>query len=307
MIDKSIDKALLADFGNLELLAKQVVEGFITGLHKSPFHGFSVEFAEHRIYNPGESTRHIDWKLYGRTDKLFTKKYEEETNLRCQLLIDCSSSMFFPKDAKLTKLIFSVYAAASLIELLRKQRDAVGLTIFSDKIHVNSPAKSSTAHHRFLYSEMEKWYLNYDEKEKRSTDTIQTLHDIAELSHKRSLILLFTDLLGDSDRIEEMFQALNHLKHNKHEVVVFHVTDSKLEMDFELDNRPYQLIDMETGEKIKLMPAEIKEKYKEGIRSYMNEIKSRCTDYKIDFVESDINQGFQSVLLNYMLKREKMF
>jgi len=302
-----IDKALLADFGNLELLAKQVVEGFITGLHKSPFHGFSVEFAEHRIYNPGESTRHIDWKLYGRTDKLFTKKYEEETNLRCQLLIDCSSSMFFPKDAKLTKLIFSVYAAASLIELLRKQRDAVGLTIFSDKIHVNSPAKSSTAHHRFLYSEMEKWYLNYDEKEKRSTDTIQTLHDIAELSHKRSLIILFTDLLGDSDRIEEMFQALNHLKHNKHEVVVFHVTDSKLEMDFELDNRPYQLIDMETGEKIKLMPAEIKEKYKEGIRSYMNEIKSRCTDYKIDFVESDINQGFQSVLLNYMLKREKMF
>lgn len=303
----SIDKALLADFGNLELLAKQVVEGFITGLHKSPFHGFSVEFAEHRIYNPGESTRHIDWKLYGRTDKLFTKKYEEETNLRCQLIIDCSSSMFFPKDAKMTKLIFSVYAAASLIELLRRQRDAVGLTIFSDQIHVNSQAKSSSAHHRFLYAEMEKWYQNYEEKSKKGTNTIQTLHDIAELSHKRSLILLFTDLLGDASQMDEMFQALNHLKHNKHEVVVFHVTDSKLEMDFELDNRPYQLIDMETGEKIKLMPNEIKEKYKEGIRSYMNEIKSRCTDYKIDFVESDINQGFQSVLLNYMLKREKMF
>lgn len=154
MQEQSIDKALLADFGNLELLAKQVVEGFITGLHKSPFHGFSVEFAEHRIYNPGESTRHIDWKLYGRTDKLFTKKYEEETNLRCQLLIDCSSSMFFPKDAKLTKLIFSMYAAASLIELLRRQRDAVGLTIFSDQIHINSKAKSSPAHHRFY---MQKW------------------------------------------------------------------------------------------------------------------------------------------------------
>ena len=307
MIDKSIDKALLADFGYLELLAKQVVEGFITGLHQSPFHGFSVEFAEHRIYNPGESTRHIDWKLYGRTDKLFTKKYEEETNLRCQLLIDCSSSMFFPKDAKLTKLIFSVYAAASLIELLRKQRDAVGLTIFSDKIHVNSPAKSSTAHHRFLYSEMEKWYLNYDEKEKRSTDTIQTLHDIAELSHKRSLIILFTDLLGDSDRIEEMFQALNHLKHNKHEVVVFHVTDSKMELDFELDNRPYQLVDMETGEKMRVQPAEIKEKYIQGIRKYMNEIKLRCTDCRIDFVEADINEGYNSVLVNYLLKREKMF
>jgi uncharacterized protein (DUF58 family) len=238
---------------------------------------------------------------------LFTKKYEEETNLRCQLLIDCSSSMFFPKDAKLTKLIFSVYAAASLIELLRKQRDAVGLTIFSDKIHVNSPAKSSTAHHRFLYSEMEKWYLNYDEKEKRSTDTIQTLHDIAELSHKRSLIILFTDLLGDSDRIEEMFQALNHLKHNKHEVVVFHVTDSKMELDFELDNRPYQLIDMETGEKMRVQPAEIKEKYVQGIRKYMNEIKLRCTDCRIDFVEADINEGYNPVLVNYLLKREKMF
>jgi uncharacterized protein (DUF58 family) len=215
--------------------------------------------------------------------------------------------MFFPKDAKLTKLIFSVYAAASLIELLRKQRDAVGLTIFSDKIHVNSPAKSSTAHHRFLYSEMEKWYLNYDEKEKRSTDTIQTLHDIAELSHKRSLIILFTDLLGDADRIEEMFQALNHLKHNKHEVVVFHVTDSKMELDFELDNRPYQLVDMETGEKLRVQPAEIKEKYVQGIRKYMNEIKLRCTDCRIDFVEADINEGYNSVLVNYLLKREKMF
>ena len=122
-----IKRSLLADFGNLEFLAKQVVEGFITGMHKSPFHGFSVEFAEHRMYNAGESTRHIDWKLYGRTDKLFTKKYEEETNLRCQILIDCSSSMYFPKDAKLNKLDFSIYAAASLIELLKMQRDAVGL------------------------------------------------------------------------------------------------------------------------------------------------------------------------------------
>ena len=307
MQEQSIDKALLADFGNLELLAKQVVEGFITGLHKSPFHGFSVEFAEHRIYNPGESTRHIDWKLYGRTDKLFTKKYEEETNLRCQLLIDCSSSMFFPKDAKLTKLIFSMYAAASLIELLRRQRDAVGLTIFSDQIHINSKAKSSPAHHRFLYAEMEKWYRNYDESAKRSTDTIQTLHDIAELSHKRSLVILFTDLLGNSESIDEMFQALNHLKHNKHEVVIFHVSDSKIELDFELDNRPYQLIDMETGEKIKVQPTEIREKYIEGIRKYMNEVKLRCADYRIDFVEADINEGYHPVLIQYLLKREKMF
>ena len=213
MQEQSIDKALLADFGNLELLAKQVVEGFITGLHKSPFHGFSVEFAEHRIYNPGESTRHIDWKLYGRTDKLFTKKYEEETNLRCQLLIDCSSSMFFPKDG-LSKFEFSVYAAASLIELLKRQRDAVGLSLFNEKLELHTQAKSSLSHHRYLYSELEERLRAYAEQTKKATNTVQLLHDIAELTHRRSLVVIFSDLFDDPSRLDELFQALNHLKHN---------------------------------------------------------------------------------------------
>lgn len=301
-----IKRSLLADFGNLEFLAKQVVEGFITGMHKSPFHGFSVEFAEHRMYNAGESTRHIDWKLYGRTDKLFTKKYEEETNLRCQILIDCSSSMYFPKDAKLNKLDFSIYAAASLIELLKRQRDAVGLSIFSDEIHLHTQAKSSPVHHRFLYAEMERWMLQYDEKLKRNTNTIETLHEIAEITHKRSLIILFTDLLGDAAQLDEMFHAVNHLKHNKHEVLIFHVNDTEMEINFNLDNRPYQLVDMETGERIKLQPAEIKEKYVSGIKKYLHEVKMRCADYRIDFIEADIAKGYDQVLLEYLLKREKM-
>lgn len=301
-----IDRLRLAQFGNLELLAKQVVEGFITGLHKSPFHGFSVEFAEHRLYNAGESTRHIDWKLFGRTEKMFTKKYEEETNLRCQIVIDSSSSMFFPKDG-LSKFEFSVYAAASLIELLKRQRDAVGLSLFNEKLELHTQAKSSLSHHRYLYSELEQRLRTYDEQTKKATNTVQLLHDIAELTHRRSLVVIFSDLFDDPSHLDELFQALNHLKHNKHEVVIFHVIDKKLEYNFELENRPYQLIDMETGERMKLQPAEVKEKYIEGVQNYFNEIKLRCANYRIDFMPVDINEGYDQILLQYLLKRQKMF
>lgn len=305
-MNNSIDRGKLAQFGNLELLAKQVVEGFITGLHKSPFYGFSVEFAEHRLYNKGESTRHIDWKLYGRTDKLFTKKYEEETNLRCQIVIDCSSSMSFPKDSTLNKYEFSTYAAASIIELLKRQRDAVGLSLFTEKLDLHTAAKSSVTHHRYLYSELEKNLKTYSEQEKRSGDAVQALHDIAELSHKRSLIVIFTDFLDNPNRMDDFFNALQHLKHNKHEVIVFHVIQKKTEVDFQLENRPYHLIDMETGEKIKIQPSEIKAKYVEEIKKYFQELKIKATNYHIDFMEADIDHGYEQVLLQYLLKRQKL-
>lgn len=297
----------IARFGNLELLAKQVVEGFITGLHKSPFHGFSVEFAEHRLYNEGESTRHIDWKLYGRTEKLFTKKYEEETNLRCQIVIDCSSSMLFPvSDSKPSKLAFSVYAAASLIELLKRQRDAVGLSLFADKVDIHTPAKSSVRHHRFLYSELEKHLAKYEKNTKRTTSTVDALHEIAELTHRRSLVVIFSDLLDDPEKKDELFQALQHLRHNKHEVILFHTMDADLELNFNFENRPYNLIDMETGEQLKLQPNEFREKYTEMINRYFLEIEQSCLDYLIDFVKADINKGYHDILLAYLIKRQKM-
>ncbi len=306
-MNKEIDRLRLARFGNLELLAKQVVEGFITGLHKSPYHGFSVEFAEHRLYNKGESTRHIDWKLYARSGRLFTKKYEEETNLRCQVVIDCSGSMFFPKDGSLTKVEFAVYAAASLIELLKKQRDAIGISLFSDKLELHTEAKSSPLHHRYLYSELEKLLVNYTEQQQKQTDAVQALHDIAELSHKRSLVVVFSDLLDDPSRTDEFFRALNHLKHNKHEVVVFHVVDRKAELDFNLQNRPYTLVDMESGERMKLQPAQVREKYTEAIREYFREIEMRCAGYRIDFMQADIHDGYEQVLLRYLIKRSKLY
>lgn len=297
----------IQQLGHLELLARQVVEGFITGLHKSPFHGFSVEFAEHRLYNKGESTKHIDWRLFGRTDKLFVKRYEEETNLRCQLIIDNSSSMHFPEDGKvMNKINFSVHAAAAIAYMLRMQRDAVGLSIFSDKIEINTQARSSSVHHKMLFSEMEKRIV--DTKIQTGTQTMgaKALHEIAETIHKRSLVIIFSDMMDTNNNQEELFSALQHLKHNKHEVVLFHVTDKKTEEDFKFENRPYLFVDVESGEEVKVHSNEIRDTYINSMKEFKHDLKLRCAQYRIDFVEADINEGYRNVLLPYLLKREKM-
>lgn len=305
----NIDRQKFQNLSSLELLAKQVVEGFITGLHKSPFHGFSVEFAEHRLYNTGESTRHIDWKLYGRTEKLFTKRYDEETNLRCQILIDRSSSMFFPERSNkqlddLNKMGFSVYATAAIIELLRKQRDAFGLSYFDERVSLHTQAKSNAMHYKFILSQLEE--LINSEPEQKKTHAVDALHQIAEKIHRRSLVIIFSDMMDNMGNRDEMFQALQHLRHNGHEVILFHVTDRKLELDFEFENRPYTFIDLETGDEIKAHPREVKDTYLNLISQFNKELKIKCGQYKIDFVEADINQGFNHVLLQYLTKRSKM-
>ncbi len=297
-----IDMEQLQRFGNLELLAKQVVEGFIVGLHKSPFHGFSVEFAEHRLYNSGEATKHIDWKLYGRTDKLFVKRYEEETNLRCQIVIDNSSSMYFPERG-INKIQFSVYCAASIINLLKRQRDAAGLTIFSNHIEKHFAARSSNIHIRLLYSELERLMAFKDLN--KATATAEALHTIAESIHKRSLVAVFSDMM-DTNNKEDLFNALQHLKYNGHEVILFHVMDKKTELDFEFENRPYLFVDMESGQKVKVFPNEIKQTYLENVSNYRKQLKDRCTQYRIDYVEADIREGFRQVLVPYLVKRLKM-
>ena len=304
-----IEQYEIQRLGHLELLARQVVEGFITGLHKSPFHGFSVEFAEHRLYNTGESTRHIDWKLFGRSDKLFVKRYEEETNLRCQLIIDNSSSMHFPEEGKsrpLNKINFSVHAAAAIAYMLRLQRDAVGVSIFSDKIELNTPARSNSLHHKMLFGEMEKRIANPGIQTGTKTNGASALHEIAETIHKRSLIVIFSDMMDSSENKEELFGALQHLKHNKHEVILFHVTDKKTEEEFRFENRPYDFIDVETGEHVKVHSNEIKDIYVKAMSEFKHELKIRCAQYRIDFVEADINEGYRNVLLPYLLKREKL-
>ncbi len=306
----SINQQPLQQFTHLELIAKKVVEGFITGLHKSPFHGFSVEFAEHRLYNKGESTKHIDWKLFGRTEKLFVKRFEEETNLRCQLIIDDSSSMYFPvvdeKSGKQNKITFAAYCTAALIELLKRQRDAVGLSIFSEKIELHTPAKSSSLHHKMLFHELEKLIQPQNLNIHKKTSAIEALHQIAEAIHKRSLVIIFSDMMDSKANADELFSALQHLKHNKHEVILFHVTDKQKEIDFDFDNRPYRFIDMETGEEVKLHPNEIKETYQHSMADFRKNLILKCGQYQIDLVEANINEGFEKVLLPYLLKRTRM-
>ncbi len=295
---------------NLELIAKQVVEGFILGLHKSPFHGFSVEFAEHRIYNAGEATRHIDWKVYGRTDKLYTKKYEEETNLRCQIVIDSSSSMYFPEAEKnekgfhMNKLLFSAVCASSLIHLLKLQRDAAGLSIFADDLLMHTKAASNIVHHKRLQAQLESFIGKASRNVK--TEASKCLHLIAENVHRRSLVIIFSDMFEGNENTEDLFAALQHLKHNKHEVILFHVVDKKHELEFIYDNRPYLFVDIETGEKVKVRSNEVKSHYTEQMDKFMKDLKLRCNQYKIDFVEADMNKEFKQVLLPYLVKRMKM-
>jgi len=298
-------------YSKLELLAKQVVEGFITGLHKSPFHGFSVEFAEHRQYNNGESTRHIDWKLFARTEKLFVKRYEEETNLRCRILIDHSPSMYFPYDIepsfeKPNKISFSVYAAAAIIEMLQKQRDAVGLTAFGKEIDLHTQVKSNSQHTRLLFNYLEKMLQPISISGQTSTKTSEAIHEIANTIHKRSLVIIFSDML-DQQNPEAVFSALRHLKHNKHEVILFHIADAAKEFEFDYKNRPYKFVDMETGETLKFNPGEVKKEYVKQMQNFKEELKLKCGSYDIDLVEVDINKGFNEVLLPYFLKRKKLY
>ncbi|MFN5024248.1 MAG: DUF58 domain-containing protein [Bacteroidota bacterium] len=288
----------------LELLATQVVEGFITGMHKSPFHGFSVEFAEHRLYNTGESTRHIDWKLFGRTDKLFVKRYEEETNLRCQIIIDNSGSMYYPEKG-LNKIRFSVYAAASIIHLLKKQRDASGLSIINNDIAFHVQPKLQSAHQKLMMHELEK-LLKKPESPRQSL-IVNALHKLAERIHRRSLVVLFSDMFDSAANMDKLFEALQHLKFNKHEVILFHVTDKRTEMEFDFQNRPYIFIDSETNEKVKLFPSQIKEKYQSELSRFNHELKLKCAQFKIDLFEASVSNDFNQLLTAFLVKRTKMY
>ncbi|WP_392348559.1 DUF58 domain-containing protein [uncultured Polaribacter sp.] len=303
-----VSEVKASEIKNLSLLAKQVVEGFITGIHKSPFHGFSVEFSEHKLYNIGESTRHIDWKLFAKTEKLYTKKYEEETNLRCHIVIDNSASMHYPIVQKqtvstLNKVGFSAIAAASLMEILKRQRDAVGLSIYADSYEYYAPEKGSERHRSMLLYELEQLLVS---KSSAATDTYTYLHEIAEKLHRRSLIFVFTDMFQPNKDNAVLFEALKHLKFNKHEVVLFHTYDGKTEFNFNFDNAPKKFIDVETGEEININTENVQEKYTQLVRNYFKELKNKCLQYKIDYLPVDINTGYNTVLTSYLISRKKI-
>lgn len=295
-------------FSNLELLANQVVEGFISGIHRSPFHGFSAEFAEHKIYNNGESTRHIDWKLYAKTDKLYTKRYEEETNLRCHMILDNSASMYYPEVDNLSidslhKIGFSVLAIAALMSILKRQRDAVGLSIYSDSYNYYAPEKGSERHFQMLLAQLSE--IGKTKNPPKETKTYTYLHQIAENIKRRSLIFLFTDMFQTEKDDAELFEALRHLKYNKHDVVLFHPMDKQHELFFNFENTPKRFIDVETGEHLDLYADNIKEAYHKQTSAYIADIKMKCAQYKIKYVDIDIKSDFSTVLNTFLVERNK--
>jgi uncharacterized protein (DUF58 family) len=305
-LESQIEK--ISSFQHLELLASQIVEGFISGMHKSPFHGFSAEFAEHKIYNSGESTKHIDWKLFAKTDRLYTKKFEEETNLRCHLIIDNSSSMHYPKlkDNQFfyeNKIGFSVLASAVLMNLLKKQRDAVGLSIYADNYEYYASEKGSDRHHRMLLNKLES-ILQITNTIKK-TDTATFLHQIAEKMHRRSMIILFTDMFQGNEDDEKLFKALQHLKHNKHKVVLFHVIDKNTEFSFDFDNTPRKFIDVESGEFVNLFSDNVKTGYEELVKKYFDKITNTCAMYKIKYVPVSVDEKFEKIMSTYLVEKQK--
>ena len=293
-------------FQNLEILADQVMEGFISGIHKSPFHGFSAEFAEHKIYNRGESTKHIDWKLFAKTDKLYTKRYEEETNLRCHIILDSSASMYYPKVEKLSlehlnKIGFSVLAAAVLMQILKRQRDAVGLSIFSDGYKYYAAEKSSERHHQMLLAKLGE--IGSKAGPTAQTETYANLHLIAEKLKRRSLVILFTDMFQSAVSDEKLFDALKHLKYNKHKVVLFHVIDRETEFSFNFENSPKRFMDMETGVHVDLYADSVREAYEREVEGYFERLKLKCAQYRIKYIAVDIKDDFAKVMNTFMMER----
>ena len=300
------------EFGSLEWLSNKVVEGFLTGFHKSPFQGFSVEFAEHRIYNPGESTRHVDWKLLARSDRMYIKKYEEETNLRCQIVIDTSGSMYYPwSDGKIhpnkpSKLQFSLFSAAALIQLFRKQRDGFGLSLFDETLHFHSANTNTPSHQKYLFHKLEEQLSSTVKIGGQLSKAPETLHQLAETLKRRSLVFLFSDLLLPAQQTDEMIQALQHLKYNKHQVVLFHTIDAQTELELNFEgNRPVLLVDIDTGREIKLLPSEAREYYQQQLDKTLNRIIYACVNYGIEYVKADIKNGYHPVMLNYLVKKNR--
>jgi len=278
----------------MDLRARLVVEGFITGLHKSPYHGFSVEFAEHRQYMPGDDIKHVDWKVYGKTDRFYVKQFEEETNLKAYLLIDASASMGYASTG-ITKFQYTCYLAGALAYLMIRQRDAVGLVLFDEKIRRYLPPRSVTTYLTQIFKELD----TAESREK--TDVAASLHMIAERIKRRGLVMIFSDLFDDPQRI---MQSLKHFRHKKHEVIVFQVLDP-LEISFDL-NRDAIFKDLETGQQISTQSWHIMADYQAKMKSFIREIKKSCREHQIDYVQLSTEEPYDRALFEYLLKRKRI-
>lgn len=303
-ISKYLDPVVVSKVSNLELIAKLIVEGFITGLHKSPYHGFSVEFAEHKIYNPGDSLKNIDWKVFGKTNKLFTKRFEEETNLRSYVYLDISDSMRYPVEG-MSKLEYGIYLTAALQHLMIKQRDAAGLVLADSTIREFIPAKAQYA---WLLKNLKALESILENKNffTRQTNTPQVLHEIAARIGRRGLIVIISDLLQHPQHLPQYFNGLQHLRHQKHEILIFHLLHKPTEEEFIFPQKPIILKDLETGEEIKIQPQYLQAEYQKQMQNYKNEFIKQCHEFQMDLIQVDITTPYDKVLLDYLIKRRML-
>ena len=290
---KYLDPKTVAQLGNMALRARLVVEGYLIGQHKSPYHGFSVEFSEHRSYGPGDETRHIDWKLFGKTDRFYVKQFEEETNLRSHILLDTSESMQY-SSGSISKLEYARYFSAALSYLMLNQKDGIGLVLFDEKINTFIPPRSTSSHTNYILSTLDSIKSGPD------TNIKSTLDIMAERIKKRGLVILISDLMDDPDSV---LMGLNHFRHNKQEVIVFHLLDRQ-EYNFNFSDRT-QFKDMESGETITTDPWHIRSDYQELIRSIQSKYRTGCGNQRIDYVPLFTDQSLGIALNEYLIKRQK--
>ena len=291
---KYLQPETVAMLNSMALRARLVVEGYIIGQHRSPYHGFSVEFAEHRSYGPGDEIRHIDWKLYGKTDRLYVKRYEEETNLRSHLILDTSRSMLYTS-GKVSKLNYANSLVASLSYLMINQQDAAGIVKFSDKIDSFIPPKSKPSHLNAILTLLD------DEKAGNDTKIEPVLHEMADRIKKRGLVILVSDLFDDPNQI---MNGLKHFRHQKQEVIVFHILDRK-ELEFDFNTRT-KFLDMETGEEITTEPWHIRSSYTDLVSGLQDYYRKECRRNLIDYVPIFTDQNLDLGLTKYLNKRKKL-
>ena len=292
---KYLDPQVLARLQGLQLRARLIVEGYVAGVHRSPFHGFSIEFAEHREYTPGVDPRHIDWRVYGRRDKLYVKQYEEETSLRCYLLLDRSGSMAYKHRAPLSKLEYGCFLSASLAYLMAMQHDAVGLITYDTGVGAHIPPRQGQGHLRVLLEHMEKTEAGGE------TSLSDTFHQLAETIRRRALVVVISDLFDDPQRLVE---ALKHFRHKKHEVIVFHTLDPA-ELTFPFDDIT-SIEDMENRREVMSDPRAFRKAYLEGLDTFLKTIRSGCEEAQIDYSLAETDKRFDLFLGAYLARRERM-
>lgn len=285
---------VVSRLGRLDLIARMVVEGFIIGLHRSPYHGFSVEFAEHRQYMLGDDTKHIDWKVYGKTERFYIKEFEEETNMKCHILLDTSASMGY-KSGKLTKLQYGTYLSAALSYLMLNQQDAVGLVTFDQKIRQYLPPKAVNSYLKQLLITL------HTSKSSSKTNISTALHEMADRIKRRGLIILISDLFDDMSAI---MSGLKHFRHNNHEVLLFHTLDPE-EKKFDFHGEVV-FEDIETGQHLLTHPAHIRKEYQKKVSQFIKKFRKECRENRIHYVLMDTTESFDKALFEYLVKRKKV-